>query len=323
MKSSLRLAFPFFLLPLLVVPILAQHVIKTVTVGTAPNGISTNTTTNVVYVSNTGTNTVSVIDGASNTVTATIITGNAPGPIAVYVPANLIFVYNTKDKTMSIIDGYTNTVNKTEAVPFGVTAMTLLGQSKYLYVSDASTELVHVVDVTTLRKIADISVPAPSAIAANAVGKLVYVTSAGAAIIVINTTTNTATGAFFPPANNNFSSISADATDNLLYATICPTTSPTNCSIEGLNATTGVVLGTTPAIGAVNQVFAMPGIKKAVISGGTGKTLNSLTFVSGTAYNVTATVTVGNNPTAIGYYLKTLTVYVTNQASNSVSVVGS
>lgn len=301
----------------------AQHVIKTVDVGTGPNGIAVNTSTNVVYVSNTGANTVSVIDGASYTVTATVTVGNAPGPIVVYSPANLIFVYNTKDKTMSQIDGYTNTVNFTEPLPFGCTAAVALGLSKYMYVSDTAANAVHVVDMTTLKKIADVSVPSPTSIAANAKGKLVYATSASTAIDVINTNTNTVTAAYYPPANSDFSSITVDATDNLLFATTFPAASPTSCTVEVLNATTGALLGTSPSVGTVNQLYAMSGSKQAIASGGTGKTLNTISFISGTTFKVKATVTVGNNPTAIGYYPNTLIVYVTDQAGNTISVVGS
>ncbi len=49
-----------------------------VSVGTAPSGVGINPTTNKVYVANKGGNTVSVIDGASNTVAATVSVGSFP-----------------------------------------------------------------------------------------------------------------------------------------------------------------------------------------------------------------------------------------------------
>ena len=323
MKSSPRFLVLAGLFLSLAASGFAQHVIKTVNVGSGPNGIAVNTNTNVIYVSNSSTNTVSVIEGNSYTVTATVTVGNGPGPIAVYAPANLIFVYNTVDKTMSQIDGYTNKVNFTEALPFGCTAMVILGQSKYLYMSDTAANAVHVVDVTKLKKITDVSVPSPTSITANVKGKEVYVTSASTAIDVINTNTNSVIAAYYPPSNSDFSSISVDATDNLLFAATYASSSPTSCTVEVLNATTGALLGTSPAIGAVNQLYAMSGSKEVIASGGAGKTPDTITLVSGTTYKVKDTVTVGSNPTAIGYYPKTLIIYVTNQAGTTVSVVGS
>jgi YVTN family beta-propeller protein len=74
-------------------------------------------------VTNSGDNTVSVIDGATNTVATTIAV--APGPRSVSVDAafDTVFVVNQDASAVSVIDGATNTVTTTIAVgtfPFGV-----------------------------------------------------------------------------------------------------------------------------------------------------------------------------------------------------------
>ena len=104
------------------------------TVGSKPNSISIDLKTNMVYVSNYGSNTVSVIDGnynnkdifaniqdflgrlifgsnynknsiVSNTVVATIPVGNHPTSISVNPKTGMVYVANRGDDTVSVING--------------------------------------------------------------------------------------------------------------------------------------------------------------------------------------------------------------------------
>jgi YVTN family beta-propeller protein len=62
-----------------------------------------------VYVTNRP-NTVSVIDTATNTVTATISVGNGPVGVAVKPDGSKLYVANVVDNTVSVIDTATNIV---------------------------------------------------------------------------------------------------------------------------------------------------------------------------------------------------------------------
>src|SRR5690349_1539200 len=95
----------------------APFVVATVTVQTNPNGVWANPVTKRTYVTNTGSNSVSVIDGLSNTVIATIPVGTSPIGVGINPNTNRIFVANQLDNTASIIDGSSNTVIAT--VPVG------------------------------------------------------------------------------------------------------------------------------------------------------------------------------------------------------------
>jgi YVTN family beta-propeller protein len=59
---------------------------------------------------------VSVINGATNTVVATVTVGNEPDAIAVNSATNQIYVTNHGSGTMSVISGATNTVAATVTV---------------------------------------------------------------------------------------------------------------------------------------------------------------------------------------------------------------
>jgi len=63
-----------------------------------------------IYVANEADNTVSIIDTANNTVTATVIGLNGPSGVAVNPAGTRIYVTNWNDNTVSVIGTTTNTV---------------------------------------------------------------------------------------------------------------------------------------------------------------------------------------------------------------------
>src|SRR6266581_1094329 len=86
------------------------------------------------YVANAGTNTVSVIDTASNTVVATIPVGIFPDAVAVTPDGTRAYVANKGTNTVSVINTATKTVSATVAgllVPDGV-AITPDGTRAYV-----------------------------------------------------------------------------------------------------------------------------------------------------------------------------------------------
>ena len=91
-------------------------IIATVSVGGA-QGVGVNLSTNRVYVAKKADGTLSVIDGASNAVIATIPVGNVPVDVGVNSTTDRVYVANHTDGTVSVIDGATNTVIAT--VPVG------------------------------------------------------------------------------------------------------------------------------------------------------------------------------------------------------------
>ncbi|WP_431195962.1 YncE family protein [Mycobacterium camsae] len=87
----------------------------TAAVGSGPSGVAVNPGGNV-YVTNFASTTVSVIDPATNTVTA-IDVGSSPFGVAVN-PGGNIYVTNAGADTVSAIDPATNTVTTTDVGSF-------------------------------------------------------------------------------------------------------------------------------------------------------------------------------------------------------------
>ncbi|MHB1510918.1 MAG: fibronectin type III domain-containing protein [Acidimicrobiales bacterium] len=89
--------------------------VPTAPVGSFPDGVAVDATTNTIYVANFGLNSVSVIDGATCdaatqsgcTPVASAPVGTTPDGVAVDAATNTIYVANNGSNTVSVIDGAT------------------------------------------------------------------------------------------------------------------------------------------------------------------------------------------------------------------------
>ncbi len=108
--------------------------LATTPVGTNPVGIAFNAATNKIYVANSGSNNISVIDGATNMVTATITDSKAVAPVAVAVNAttNTIYVANSQSNNLTVIDGATGTVTATIMVGTSPSGMGVDSQMNFI-----------------------------------------------------------------------------------------------------------------------------------------------------------------------------------------------
>src|SRR5438105_3105343 len=83
----------------------------TISVGSAPFGVSVSPDGSKVYVTNTHSDTVSVIDTGTNTVIATIPVGSQPIGVAVTPDGTKVYVANDASANVSVITTATNTVS--------------------------------------------------------------------------------------------------------------------------------------------------------------------------------------------------------------------
>jgi YVTN family beta-propeller protein len=81
-----------------------------VKVGAEPVSIAVNETNGTVYVANARDGTVTVLDGSSNAVVATVPVGSHPYSIAVNATTGKVYVTHTFGDELSILDGASNTV---------------------------------------------------------------------------------------------------------------------------------------------------------------------------------------------------------------------
>ena len=164
-----------------------------VTVGNAPNAVAVNPRTNRVYVANTGDGTVSVINGNSNDVAATIPVPNAGSgtlqDVAVNPCTNLIYAA-VSGQQISVIDGGTNAV--TGSLGSGACALALNEVQGLLYAIDSTRTQVQVFDTCSGTQVAQITPPGGglNRLAVDTGNHLIYVTdSISASTYVIDGTT--------------------------------------------------------------------------------------------------------------------------------------
>jgi YVTN family beta-propeller protein len=87
--------------------IAAGAVTNTIPVGSQPGSLGINDVSGRTYVANLGSNTVTVIDGATKA-TTTITAGAQPGTVAIDKIRNKIYVTNGNGLCLTVIDGKTN-----------------------------------------------------------------------------------------------------------------------------------------------------------------------------------------------------------------------
>jgi YVTN family beta-propeller protein len=94
----------------------AFYNIVTATVEVGLGGVAVTPDGKFVYVANGGSNNVSVIDTAINTVTATVAVGLGPQGVAVTPDGKFVYVANKGSSTVSVIAAASNTVTATVGV---------------------------------------------------------------------------------------------------------------------------------------------------------------------------------------------------------------
>jgi YVTN family beta-propeller protein len=91
------------------------HATAHVNTGDEPLALAINTKTNRIYVVNHGGGTLTIIDGAADSVLQTIDVGALPYVVAVNETTNRVYISNVFSDVVTVIDGATNAVQKIKA----------------------------------------------------------------------------------------------------------------------------------------------------------------------------------------------------------------
>ena len=122
-----------------------NQILANVTTGHKPRGVDTNPYTNTVYITNTESHSVIVLDGTTDTIIKTIEVGDTPWRVAVEPETNMVYVTNTNSNEISIINGVTNTLVNTEKI-----------QKPYDIAVDSETNKVFVGTLSSLKEFSGI-----------------------------------------------------------------------------------------------------------------------------------------------------------------------
>jgi len=185
--------------------------------GMGPWGIAYDPSNGYIYVTNFYSGTVSVINGATNTVIANITVGSGPRGVA-YDPSNgYIYVTNELSDTISVI--YGTTVIATIPVGTWPVGVAYDPSNGYIYVADSGSDSVSVIYGTTNTVIATIPVEGgPEGIAYDPSNGYIYVTNFySGTVSVINGATNTVIANI--PVGTGPAGVAYDPSNGYIYVT--------------------------------------------------------------------------------------------------------
>jgi RHS repeat-associated protein len=223
-------------------------------VGDGSLWLAVNPSTNRIYVTNNSSDNVSVIDGATNTVVATVPVGDAPVGVAVNPSTNRIYVANYDDDTVTVIDGATNAVVATVPVgvePYGAGVNPTTDRT---YVANYGSRSVSVIDGGTNAVVATVPVAdLPGDLAVNPSTNRIYVAEHwGDNVWVIDGGTNTVVATV--PVGDRPGDMAVNPTANRIYVAHWETDSVS--VIDGATNTVvaTVLVGDSPAGVAANPL---------------------------------------------------------------------
>lgn len=272
-----------------------------------PNAIASNPVTNRTYVANAFANTVSVIDGSTNTTLAVVPVGSYPSMIAVNPATDKIYVANSDSSYLTVIDGGTNLTTNV-AVNGKPGAVAVNPVTNKIYTANRTTGYVTVIDGATNTP-TTIFTPSAYAVAVNPITNRIYVSNnANDTVTVINGVTHQVQTV---PVGRNPQGIAVNVQTNKIY--VANNGDDTVTVIDGAtNETAAFIVGNSPAMVEVNpftNTIYVP------IPGDNG------VFVADGATNEGNLVSLEANPTSVTVDPVFNKAYVANYSSNIVSVV--
>lgn len=317
------------MVPVIIFSLSAEHVFKIIyapslqiRVGANPVGMGYNRENGDIYVANSGSHSLSVINGDTNRLKSTILVGPIPYAIT-YNPANdFIYVINLGENSLSAINANTYRIVKTLQVGSIPSAVTYDSVNQRVYVSNYNSSYVTVINSSN-QILANVSVGKyPIDLTYNPSNHGIYVANTGANnVSVINSDTNSVvtnisvgvypTAVVYNPANDkiyvanrNSDTISViDGITNTISKTINVPPLPRGLAVNP-NTNTIYVAHTQVKTPGVNNI-----------------TSYSISVIDGVSDTVTKLINLTARPEAMVVSLKSNMLYVTNPDIGSVSVI--
>src|SRR5437867_4218561 len=268
-----------------------------------------------LYVGNSGSGTVSVIDSTSNTVIATVVvgTGLANG---IWNPANgNVYFCNQGSATVSVISSATNTVIATVSTPPQPHNMAFDFANGDVYVGSDGSNLVTVISSETNTVLALVAVGLfPGEVTYDFANNDIYASNfLSNTVSRIDSSTNTVTATIAVGVGPGHSAF--DFANGNMYV---PNTGSNTVSV--ISSATDAVLATVPVGSAPNPTFYDPANRNIFV---TNRGSNFVSVINSRTNTVMANVPVGPNPFFATYNPLDKDMFVTDHGSNTVSVIDS
>jgi YVTN family beta-propeller protein len=306
------------------------------------------------YVANYSSDTVSVIDTATDSVGATVTVGLNPLGVAVSPDGSRVYVTNYGSGTVSVIDTATDSVGATVTVGLNPAGVAASPDGSRVYAANYGSGTVSVIDTANDTVGATVTVGLnPAGVAASPDGSRVYVANYGSGTVSVIDTANDAVGAtvtvgvnpigvavspdgsrvYVANGSNGTVSVIDTATDTV-GATVTVGSAPYGVAVSpdgsrvyvanGSSGTVSVIDTATDSVGATVTVGAAGPSGVAVSPDGSRVYVTNegnVSVIDTATDTVGATVTVGSGPYGVAVSPDGSRVYVTNETSGTVSVI--
>ena len=266
------------------------------------------------YVGNFKDNTVSVIDTAAGRVIATVPVAAGPDGIVVTRDGKSTYVSGSSTTALSVIDTATDRIAQTLEVGKAPQGLALTPDGRSVLVAVNGDDRVAVIDTATRTVVATIPVVKPHTIAATPDGKRAYVTSQEPghfALVIVDLATRAPVGNIAldkPPRDLEFSH-----DGRALYVTLAGV-----AAVQVLDPATNklvaqIATGVSPHIA---NFFANTRVGAIVVQGP-----GELQLFDPATNTATRSIAVGKQPHWLDASADGAQIYVTNEGSNSVTIV--
>ncbi|WP_153538642.1 beta-propeller fold lactonase family protein [Streptomyces sp. RB17] len=269
------------------------------------------------YVANFASNTVSVIDTASNTVVGSPVpVGTNPAGVAITPDGRHAYVTNQTSNDVSVIDTASNTVVGSPIPvgtnPFGIA---ITPDGRHAYVTNFGSNQVSVIDTASNTVVDTIPVGTfPLGIAITPDGRHAYVTNrVSGDVSVIDTASNTVVGSPIPVG---VGPLGIAITPDGRHAYVANTDSNT---VSVIDTASNTVVDTIPVGGGPQFIAITPDGSHAYVTDGGSNTVSVIDTASNTV--VGSPIPVGSDPYGVAIAPDGRHAYVANQTSNTVSVI--
>lgn len=293
---------------LIALPLAAQQLLQNVPTDVGPIAVGVNPATNTVYVANSDTEDVTVINGINLQTATVMLMQDFPAAIAVNAATNKIYVMNQGAGTISVIDGATNNASLIDVFGNLLVSIAVNPVTNKIYAVDLSNNDVIAIDGVT-QQFTDVTAGAlPQGIAINSVTNEIYVANycgndpecpangTGTVTVINGSTLQTTTVNVGKTPN----AIAVNSVTNQVY--VANMTDGTVTVIDGAtNNTSTVNVGQSPDAVVVNQVTNQIYVANQMD--------NSVTVINGTN-NQTTTITGIPDPVAADVDPATNKIYV-------------
>ncbi|MFY9910337.1 MAG: chitobiase/beta-hexosaminidase C-terminal domain-containing protein [Candidatus Sulfotelmatobacter sp.] len=267
-----------------------------------PRGVAVNPVTNKIYVANSQTDNVTVIDGASDNST-TVAVGSTPFAIAVNAETNQIYAANYNSNNVSVIDGPSNTVVATVSTGVNPSAVAVNPITNTIYVADSGDNTVTVIHGTSnIPQVVSVGAY-PYAIAVNPVSNKIYVANlVGITLSVIDGNSNlvvaTVPTGFFPRE------VAVNPVTNTIYVI-----NDSDNTVSVIAGSSNTAVATVPTGVEPYAIALNPVTNKIYVANNIG---GYATVIDG-ATNVASSIPTGANSYGVAVNPVTNQIYVNNQ----------